>query len=54
MDKAASVKPGKGFVLVQKFEPAPIIAYLGTQGFESRVEKESEDKVNVYFYRRLP
>lgn len=53
MDKAGSIKQGKGFVLVQKFEPAPIIAYLGTQGFDNWVEKEAEDRVKVYFYKQL-
>jgi len=53
MDKAGSIKPGSGFVLVQKFEPAPIIAYLGTQGFENWVEKEAEDLVKVFFYKIL-
>ncbi|HRU38809.1 MAG TPA: DUF1858 domain-containing protein [Candidatus Goldiibacteriota bacterium] len=53
MKKAGSVKKGSGFVLVQKFEPAPIIAYLGTQGFEHWVEKISEDEVRVYFFKKL-
>jgi hypothetical protein len=52
MDKAGAIKPGKGFILVQKFEPAPVIAYLGTQGFEHWVEKEAEDRVKVYFYKK--
>ena len=51
MDKAGSIKPGSGFVLVQKFEPAPVIAYLGTQGFEHWVEKEAEDLIRVYFFK---
>lgn len=51
MGKAGEVKPGSGFILVQKFEPAPVIAYLETQGFENWVEKVSEDEVRVYFFK---
>ena len=52
MDKAGSVVSGGGFVLVQKFEPAPIINYLQTQGFESFTDKKNENEVRVYFYKK--
>jgi|ERR1035437_3343277 hypothetical protein len=52
MDKAGSIKQGNGFVLIQKFEPAPIINYLQTQGFESYVDKKTEDEVRVYFHKK--
>ena len=52
MDKAAGIKQGAGFILIQKFEPAPVINYLQTQGFESFVEKVSENEVRVYLYKK--
>lgn len=52
LEKAKEIKAGKGFILVQKFEPSPIIAYLETQGFLHWVEKEVEDKIKVYFYKK--
>lgn len=52
LDKAGSIKSGSGFVLIQKFEPAPIINYLQTQGFESYVVKTSEEEVRVYLYKK--
>lgn len=50
--KAGTLKSGEGFVLVQKFEPAPMISYLEQQGFESFTEKISGEEYRVYFRKR--
>lgn len=50
--KAAGIKPGGGFVLVQAFKPSPLIHYLETQGFESWTEKKGENEYRVYFLKK--
>lgn len=52
IEVANKLKANEGFILIQKFVPAPMISYLGTLGFESYVEKENEDKIKVYFYKK--
>jgi len=52
MKKASETGKGRGFVLVQKFEPAPVIDNLAKKGFEVFVERASEEEYRVYFYRK--
>lgn len=49
---AAKKAKGQGFIMVQKFEPAPLIAYLASQGFEHYTEKLNEQEFKVYFYKK--
>lgn len=48
---AKKIQNGEGFILIQKFVPAPMISYLETLGFKSWTEKESDNKIKVYFYK---
>ncbi len=51
IDFANKINRGEGFILIQKFVPAPMINYLETLGFKSWTEKESDDKIKIYFYK---
>ena len=50
--KAYELQPGEGFVLVQTFEPVPLIRMLSELGFEYEVEHVSNYEVRVYFYKK--
>lgn len=39
-------------LVINKFEPLPIIHLLGERGFSSKVEKLAEDKVYTYFWKK--
>ncbi len=49
---AKKIKVNQGFVLIQKFVPAPMISYLETLGFESYVDKSEKDIIKVYFFKK--
>lgn len=51
-EKAKTVGSGKGFTLVQVFEPLPLIGYLETMGFEHVTEKVGDTEVRVYFFKK--
>ncbi|MBS1645503.1 MAG: DUF2249 domain-containing protein [Bacteroidetes bacterium] len=42
---------GKILKIVNTFEPTPLIALLGKQGFTSHVQKISEDHIVTYFFK---
>ncbi len=52
MKKAYAVDPGSGFVLVQSFEPFPIIKMLTEMGFEHETEHVSPTEVRIYFFKK--
>ncbi len=39
-------------LVINKFEPLPIIHLLGERGFSSKVEKPAEDEVHTYFWKK--
>jgi len=49
--KAQSIEPGQGFVLIQAFEPTPLINLVTQMGFETFTQKEEELKYRIYFYK---
>ncbi len=49
LKKSAKVKPGESFLLINSFEPLPIMHLLKDKGFSSRVVKPEENLVQVYF-----
>ena len=51
MERAYSLKEDEGFVLVQRFEPYPIINMLKESGFESVTKKVKEGEFRIYFYK---
>ncbi len=50
--KAYETPEGSGFVLVQRFEPVPLILMLQSMGFEHMVEKLGPFEYRVYFYKK--
>lgn len=38
-------------LIINKFEPLPIIHLLGERGFSSKVEKLAEDEIHTYFWK---
>ena len=54
MKNAQSIKPGQGFVLIQVFQPMPLINMLNQMGFEDYTEKDTENNnFRIYFYKTL-
>jgi len=51
--KSYEVAENSGFILIQKFEPAPMISMLQEMGFDSVSEKKDLFEVWVYFYKRI-
>ena len=49
--KAYATKEGDGFVLIQRFEPYPIINMLAEMGFEHISEQDAPNKFNVFLYK---
>lgn len=39
-------------LVINKFEPLPIIHLLGERGFSSKVEKLAEDEIHTYFWKK--
>ena len=52
MQKAYSIEEGGGFILIQTFEPAPIINMLSAMDFEAEVEKKGEAETWVTFHKK--
>ena len=51
--KAYSIKPGEEFILIQTFEPMPLINMLNGMGFEHKTEIKGASEVWVYFKKRI-
>ena len=51
MGKAQNTDEGEGFVLIQRFEPVPMINMLTELGFEYETEHVAPGEVKVYFYK---
>lgn len=52
IQKAYSLQAGEGFILIQSFEPFPMINMLSEMGFEHESEYRSSREVWVYFYKK--
>ncbi len=51
LKKAYSIEDDGGFVLVQRFEPFPMISMLAEMGFEHVTEQYSMDEFWIYFHK---
>ncbi len=49
--KAYEIADNEGFVLIQRFEPHPMINMLTEMGFEYETVKQSDDEFRIYFYK---
>ncbi len=52
IQKAYNTDEGEGFILIQRFQPYPIINMLLEMGFEAQMEQVAPDEVWVYFYKK--
>ncbi len=52
MKKAYAAKEGSGFILIQTFEPTPLINMLTAMDFEAEVEPKGEAETWVYFHKK--
>ncbi len=50
--KAYEVEEGEGFVLIQRFEPFPIINMLSELGFEHETKRKNDNEFHIYFYKK--
>jgi NitT/TauT family transport system substrate-binding protein len=50
---ATNIKEDDGFILIQKFEPMPIINMVLEMGFESITEQKQENEFWVYFHKKV-
>jgi NitT/TauT family transport system substrate-binding protein len=53
LKKASETNEDEGFILIQKFEPLPIINMVLEIGFEHIVEKKQENEYWVFFHKKL-
>ncbi len=51
--KSYEVKEDSGFVLIQRFEPIPIINMLTEMGFDTISEQINPQEIRVYFYKTI-
>lgn len=52
--KVKSLQPGQVLVIVNSFEPVPLIKLLERQGFKAHVDFIDADTVETYFYKTAP
>lgn len=52
MESAASIAPGGQLMLIAPFEPVPLYAVLGGQGFTHQSEQRAADEWVVTFTRQ--
>jgi len=51
--KSSSINDDDGFILIQKFEPMPIINMVLEMGFEYITEQKQADEYWVYFHKKI-
>ena len=47
-----ALKPDEGLIVIAPFLPSPLIELLGSEGFDSKVERGEKADWIVYFWRR--
>ena len=53
LKKAYAVEDNNGFVLVQRFEPHPMINMLSEMNFEHVTEQKTQDEFWIYFHKKI-
>lgn len=51
-ERVAKLKPNEGVIIVAPFLPSPLIEKLGSEGFESKVERGTGADWLVYFWQQ--
>ena len=49
--RVAALPPGRGLIVIAPFLPSPLVEKLGSEGFQSRVERGKGADWVVYFWR---
>ena len=49
--RVAALKPDQGLFIVAPFLPSPLIELLGSEGFDSKIERGEAGSWIVYFWR---
>ena len=52
LERVRSLKEGEGLIIIAPFLPSPLIELLGSQGFQSKVERGDAGSWIVYFWRK--
>lgn len=52
LDRVRRLGPGEGLIVTAPFLPSPLIELLGSQGFQSKVERGEAGSWIVYFWGR--
>lgn len=52
MDAVYSLAPGQPFLLINSFEPTPLIRVLDKRGFDARCDEKTKDEWHVLFTPR--
>lgn len=53
MKRVAALKTDEGLIIVAPFLPSPLVEYLGSEGFTSKVERGQGSDWVVYFWREV-
>ena len=51
--KSYEVKEDSGFILIQRFEPTPLINMLSEMGYESITEEKAPGEIWLYFHKKI-
>jgi uncharacterized protein (DUF2249 family) len=52
LKRVQALETGEGLIIVAPFLPSPLIELLGSQGFQSKVERGDAGSWLVYFWRQ--
>jgi len=52
LERVRSLEEGEGLIIIAPFLPSPLIELLGSQGFQSKVERGDAGSWIVYFWRK--
>ena len=53
LKKASVIKEDDGFVIIQKFEPLPIINMISEMGFEHITEQKQNNEFWIFFHKKI-
>lgn len=52
LQRVQALATGEGLILIAPFLPSPLLELLGSQGFQSKVERGEAGSWIVYFWQR--
>ena len=51
LHRLRALAPDAGLLVIAPFLPSPLIELLGSQGFHAKIERETDGRWRVYFWR---